>query len=255
MSPSVLCPPTVVPAHTQAGRGPHFATAGRPGDRLDVLLDQWPCPADADAHLRALAAAWTTPRGDEWWVDGNSATVASSEDADAAATLGARLRHVGTVERSRDGVRAWRGLAAVPDGHLLARVPEGQWAAVVGLESGHAVLVAAPVATAADAAAIVAGVAGTPAARSRPDATVENRSTAGRTWLLRLGFAHAVPPVAFVETLLAGVGLGVRRGRLASSRDGVCCVEVSASGPAAIALAIAALHRVHRITGRAWIVL
>jgi hypothetical protein len=239
---------------------PHSTPPHGYRDRLDVLLDAWPSPADADAHLRAVAAAaWTADPARPWCADAAAGIAVDPEDAAAAAVLGARLRHVGIIERHDGGVRAWRGVAAVPAHHLLASVPDGHWAAVVGAGSPHAALVAVPVAAAAVAVGLIARVAGAWPARRGAAAEADTASApaGGRSWLLRLRFGHAPPTPPFVEGLLVAAGLHVRQVSLApaSSRSAVGWAHVSASDPATVARAIAALHRVHRVAAHSWVVL
>jgi hypothetical protein len=255
MSASVIRPPAIIPA---AG-GRDSTTTASHGHRLDVLLDAWPCPTDAAAQLRAVAAAWTAHPAPAWSVDTTAATVARAEDAAAAAAFGVRLCHVGTIEHCAAGLRAWRGIAALPARHLLAGVPAGHWAAVIGAGSGHQVLLAAPAATAADAVALVAGAIGPWPARpgAAANATAPSSTADSCSWLMRLDFAHPVPAPEFVVTLLADAGLHARQVRTAPapSPDTVCWADVSAPARASVAQAIAVLHRVHRVAGQSWVVL
>lgn len=176
----------------------------------------------------------------------------------AAVDLGGVLRHVAVLERRDRFTRAWRGLAVVPQGHLLAAVPARHAALVVRPASGPPVLLATappwPDEVLQVAARLARATASHPLAGGRADAW---SAPAPSAWMVGLTFPHQLPPAAFIEQLLAGAGAPVRRlvllpdARPASR----CWAQLHPTPCADVARALAALHRVHRVVGQSWGVL
>jgi hypothetical protein len=247
--------PAAVPVTTGA------VTAAAPGfhgiARVELLLAA--ATADeADTEIGRVAAACGLgglgrPR------DGVTPSFGVPTDAaPAAVDLGGVLRHVAVLER-RDGfARWWRGLAVVPDRHLLAAVPPGHAALVIRPASRPAVLLATSPPWPEDVLAGVARFARDAAPRRKADDGADAWSAPrSSAWMVGLTFPHGLPPAAFVEQLIAGAGVPVRRLMLPpdSRPASRCWAELDPTPCADVARALAALHRVHRVVGQSWVVL
>jgi hypothetical protein len=238
-----------------------FAAAAVPPSsgiaRVELLLASTTA-AEADTELRRVAAACGLgaigrPR------DGATPWCGVPVDATSAGVdLGGVLRQVAVIERGDGCARSWRGLAFVRHGHLLAAVPPRHAAIVVRPVSGPAVLLAAPPPWPQDVLAELTRQAGAKALHSTAaDGAGASSVPDSSAWLVALTFPHFLPPAAFVEQLLAGAGLPVRR--LVCPPDATpasrCWAELDPTPCADVAHALAALHRVHRVVGQSWAVL
>lgn len=244
MSSSVIESPASLQVHAAVARVELLLAA----DTADEAVTEYGRVADA-CGLGAIG-----PPGD-------GAIVPSGVPADtapSAADLGGLLRHVAVIEW-RDGVaRAWRDLAVVPHGHLLAGVKAGHAAVVIRPVSGPAVLLAASSPWPEEVLTLVTRLAGTAASpvTAAPGADPWP-APASPAWMVGLAFPHALPPAAFVGQLLAGAGVPVRRLVLPpdSRPASRCWAELHPAPRADVARALAALHRVHRVVGQSWLVL
>lgn len=188
-----------------------------------------------------------------------AASAAGDADAEQAiADLGGALRHVAVIERRGGATGAWRGLAVIPHGHLLAGVPDRHAAAVIHPHSGPAVLLATPSRWPDEVLALMARLATVPASSPTAPAGADAwPAPPSSSWVVGLTFPHALPPAAFIEQLLAGAGLSVRRLALppASRPACRCWADLHPAPSADVARALAALHRVHRVAGQSSVVI
>ena len=227
-------------------------------ERLVVLLPPHATPVEAAAQLWHDATAYGFGEPAAWSLEQAPVPRVSAADTAAVAAFGGALLHVGTVVRGGSRPLAWTGPTFAPRGHLLAGVPDGHAAVVARLTDGREVLSAVrrPWPVDGDSAFRVLSL-DVPFRCARRTSSPAVDSVTPSPWLVRLTFAHVVPPPSFIARLLADAGLPVDHVlapadcSAASSR----WVRLEAAPRTVISRAAAGLHAVHRVELQAWSVL
>lgn len=239
-----LCPPPAAASRRlpRATRVTRLDFAGAASTTLDEALDR----------ALTLARGLGLGSGGAWTTEGASGVAVTAADYQMAAALGGVFREVASAVADGAGVRAWRGPAFVPGGHLLSVVPPDRTGVAVTTADGHRVL---HLLRASRPGGAVPGAASAGDEHPRAVAPLPASCRPAR-WVVRVRLPHQSPPAPFLRELLAAVRLDVVDVHADVSGDTtVGWARVAAGAGCDLAAAAAALFRRHRLQLTAWRVL